>query len=718
MSEREGHDAVKAEEEARLAETLGLVRAALGEAEALHGRIEDGYREAKRYQVAYRGEIDPAEAFQNELALAEVDRRAAQSHEAAAQLRKMLDAPYFARVDFAADGEGGPEAFYLGRFSFAVEGRTVVSDWRSPVAALFYEHDETGPAAYEAPSGRVEGFLSRKRQLGVERGELVYAADSASSVRDEVLARELGRDSDRKMRVIVASIQAEQNRIIRDEEPGTLVIQGVAGSGKTSIALHRVAYLLYRRRGELSSRHVALLSPNRVFADYIAVVLPELGEEPIEAFDLRGVVERALGGSVRVAPARSSVDAVDEAWRERARLKGTAAFADAVLAFLEQVPETAFAAEDLTFGRRTLDAAWIDVRFRAHGGLALEERLDLVAASVVYELESTSVGRDRHAVPTKREARRRLAGMLRAKDALSLYRFFMAEHGWDGALAIGSKRTVEWEDAAPLALLQGAFSGFERYDGVKHLVVDEMQDLTPVQHVLVARLFRCGRTVLGDCCQVVDDGNSATLEDVARAYGAARVVRLTRSYRSTSEIVALANRVKPAAGLEAVEAARRGAAHRRLRGYGRGARADARSRPRLSRERPQDARDPARFRRAGRALRRAALPRRGRPPADRAHGDLRGGRVGGVRQDGEGPRVRRGGRARRRRALLLHRARTHPPLRRGHPRPAPADRPAPGKAEQVPRGVGRRALRTLTRAAGFLCEGRFCFAPWPLRCFT
>ena len=553
MSKREGHDAVRAEEEARLAETLGLLRAALGEAEALHGRIEDGYREAKRYQVAYRGEIDPAEAFQNELALAEVDRRAAQSHEAAAQLRKMLDAPYFARVDCAADGEGEPEAFYLGRFSFAAEGRTVVSDWRSPVAALFYEHDETGPAAYEAPSGRVEGFLSRKRQLGVERGELVYAADSASSVRDEVLARELGRDSDRKMRAIVASIQAEQNRIIRDEEPGTLVIQGVAGSGKTSIALHRVAYLLYRRRGELSSRHVALLSPNRVFADYIAGVLPELGEEPIEAFDLRGVVERALGGSVRVAPARSSVDAVDEAWRERARLKGTAAFADAVLAFLERVPETAFAAEDLTFGRRTLDAAWIDARFRAHGGLALEERLDLVAASVVYELESTSVGRDRHAVPTKREARRRLAGMLRAKDALSLYRLFMAEHGWDGALAIGPKRTVEWEDAAPLALLQGAFSGFERYDGVKHLVVDEMQDLTPVQHALVARLFRCGRTVLGDCCQVVDDGNSATLEDVARAYGAARVVRLTRSYRSTSEIVALANRVKPAAGLEAVE---------------------------------------------------------------------------------------------------------------------------------------------------------------------
>ena len=159
-------------------------------------------------------------------------------------------------MDFQAAGEDAPTPFYLGRFSFSSDEAAVVSDWRSPVAGLFYECDEPGPAGYDAPAGRVEGLLARKRQLGVERGRLGYAADSASTVRDEVLARELGRSSDKKMRTIVASIQAEQNRIIRDEEPGTLVIQGVAGSGKTSIALHRVAYLLYRRRGALSSRAV------------------------------------------------------------------------------------------------------------------------------------------------------------------------------------------------------------------------------------------------------------------------------------------------------------------------------------------------------------------------------------------------------------------------------------------------------------------------------
>lgn len=549
----EESDAVMAEERRRLDATLALLRAERSKAGELLARVDDGYEETKRYMAANRGEIDPSEQFQNELYLKEVDRQAGQAQESIERLDKLLDAPYFARVDFRATGQRDPESFYLGRCAFSCADEAVVSDWRSPVAGLFYEFDEVGPAAFDAPSGRVEGELARKRQLGVEQGRLVYAADSASSVRDEVLARELGRSSDKGMRTIVASIQAEQNRIIRDEEPGTLVIQGVAGSGKTSIALHRVAYLLYRRSAELSSREVAILSPNRVFADYIAGVLPELGEEPVVALDLRSIVERALGGTVQVAPARSSVDGVDEAWRERARAKGTAGFASAVLEYLERAPEEAFAAEDLAFGRRLIEAAWIDERFRAHRGLALSERLDLVAGSVAYELESTSVGRDRHAVPKKREVRAKLDRMLRAKDGLGLYRLFLREHGSGGALALAPKRTVEWEDAAPIALLQGAFSGFETYRSVKHLVVDEMQDLTPVQHALVARLFPCDKTVLGDCHQVVDCGNGASLGDVAAAYGAARTVRLTRSYRSTSEIVALANRVKPVAELEAVE---------------------------------------------------------------------------------------------------------------------------------------------------------------------
>ncbi|MFR1640060.1 MAG: hypothetical protein ACLSVD_13415 [Eggerthellaceae bacterium] len=160
------------------------------------------------------------------------------------------------------------------RFSFSFGGRAVVSDGGRPWRAV---HDfEPGPAHFDAPTGRIEGTLALKRQITVEEGQLVHAVDSGSSVRDDVLQYELSRTSDGEMRSIVASIQKEQNALIRDEAPGTLVIQGVAGSGKTSIALHRVAYLLYRQRRRLrrsrwpSSRRTGCL-------DYVSRVLPELG---------------------------------------------------------------------------------------------------------------------------------------------------------------------------------------------------------------------------------------------------------------------------------------------------------------------------------------------------------------------------------------------------------------------------------------------------------
>ena len=180
--------------------------------------------------------------------------------------------------------------------------------------------------------GRRTGTLALKRQISVEEGRLRYAVDSSSSVRDEVLATVLRRSSDAKMHDIVSSIQREQNAVIRYEEPGTLIIQGVAGSGKTSIALHRVAYLLYRQKERLNSRSVAILSPSRVFSDYISGVLPELGEEPVRQWCLYDLAAMLLGGVAKVAPPRSAADEADPARAARAQAKGTEAFAASLTA--------------------------------------------------------------------------------------------------------------------------------------------------------------------------------------------------------------------------------------------------------------------------------------------------------------------------------------------------------------------------------------------------
>ena len=211
------------------------------------------------------------------------------------RLEKMLDAPFFGRVDFLFEGEDTPESFYIGIGNFAPKAGQIplIYDWRAPVSSLFYDFDQ-GPAFYEAPGGRMDGEVCSKWQYKIRRGRMVYEFESDMKIDDEILKEELGSNSDVQLKNIIRTIQKEQNAIIRNTKDRILVIQGAAGSGKTSVALHRIAYLLYHDRAHLKSSNILILSPNSVFADYISHILPELGEENIQekSFDLCAYRER------------------------------------------------------------------------------------------------------------------------------------------------------------------------------------------------------------------------------------------------------------------------------------------------------------------------------------------------------------------------------------------------------------------------------------------
>ena len=600
-----GSPSIETEEQAHLDEVLGAVRAAVDRARGLAERTEASHREAGAHLAASRGELAPEEAHLSAYELNRMDAQAALAHRSQSRLEKLLDSPYFARVDFVEGGEGASSSAgaavagegslaecqitYLGRFAFTWENQALVSDWRSPVAALFYDF-EPGPAAFEAPAGRREGTLALKRQISVEEGRLRYAVDSSSSVRDEVLATVLGRSSDAKMHDIVSSIQREQNAVIRDEAPGTLVIQGVAGSGKTSIALHRVAYLLYRQKERLTSQSVAILSPSRVFSDYISGVLPELGEEPVRQWSLYDLAALLLEGIAKVAPPVPTADEADSARAARAQAKGTEAFAASLTAWLdaqlgekrasaadrlagaegeragnteaadavEEVTDalSVFEPRDLAVGGDVAEASWLAERFAAYAPVPFDERLDLIAGDALELAHGKTFGRYVHTMPTRRELRGRLLRMMRAKNPLALYKRFLADTGQGALFKAPAKGVVEWEDAFPFVLCALAFAGpdgFAPTSAVRHLVIDEMQDLTPVQHEAISRLFRCDRTILGDVNQLVDGRAVSAPETVAAHYPGARVVRLMTSYRSTSEITELAARVMPVAGLVAVQ---------------------------------------------------------------------------------------------------------------------------------------------------------------------
>ncbi len=212
------------------------------------------------------------------------------------RLGRILDIPYFGRIDFMEQRAGSSTMpVYIGIHTFydAKHRMNLIYDWRAPISRMFYDH-ELGEADYSSPAGKVFGKISLKRQYRIRNGKMEYMIESSLTVHDDILQKELSSNSDDKMKNIVTTIQREQNRIIRNEDAHVLIIQGVAGSGKTSIALHRIAYLLYTLKGRISSKDILIISPNKVFADYISNVLPELGEESVPEISQEQILSKAL----------------------------------------------------------------------------------------------------------------------------------------------------------------------------------------------------------------------------------------------------------------------------------------------------------------------------------------------------------------------------------------------------------------------------------------
>lgn len=319
-------------ERQHLAETLQLLTSEL---KRLTGDIDRSARtidERKKHlwdnlrdmdfaeEANYRGEVDMSVRLAEHAVMLQQ------------RIERLLESPYFGRVDFRTNGETGATPYYIGihNFSDPETQEIVIHDWRAPVSSLFYDF-ESGAASFETPQGTTQGDITGKWQYKIQGGRLEYMFETSLNIDDEVLQRELSQSADDKMKNIVATIQREQNAVIRNETAEVLILQGVAGSGKTSIALHRVAFLLYRFKDTLSSNNVMILSPNKVFGDYIADVLPELGEEKVAEIDFDKIAAKYLAKLTDYETFSEQVvtllDQVDDAVAERIRYKATPEFA-------------------------------------------------------------------------------------------------------------------------------------------------------------------------------------------------------------------------------------------------------------------------------------------------------------------------------------------------------------------------------------------------------
>ena len=474
------------------------------------------------------------------------------------RLTKILAIPYFGRIDFLEKKENSKVMpIYIGIHTFYdPESRaTLIHDWRAPVSSMFYDH-ELGEAGYRSPSGEIKGEISLKRQYRIRGGKMEFMIESALTVHDDILQKELSSNVDDKMKNIVATIQRGQNQIIRNEDIRTLIIQGVAGSGKTSIALHRIAYLLYTFRDSISSKDILIISPNKVFSDYISNVLPELGEETVPETSmeqiLSGVLEHKYKYQTYFGLVNELLEKPSSSLIDRIAYKASFGFISELDKFILHIENTYFKAADVKLTKYiTIPAPFIEEQYLRFNRYPIRRRFDAMAdymldmLKIQYAFTVTTAGRNL----LKKEIRLMFAG----NNDIQVYKDFFKWTNNPGMFKMRKGHTLEYSDLAPLAYLHLALEGNGNQPfRVKHLLIDEMQDYSPIQYKVIQKLFPCRKTVLGDAGQSVNPYGSSTAETIQKSLTASEIMKLCKSYRSTFEITDFAQKIHPNAELEPV----------------------------------------------------------------------------------------------------------------------------------------------------------------------
>ena len=530
----------------RLAQADAAILEGEKEIEDMHEYYWENYTEMDQYGY---------EDYDNQQALFRQMNANEEQFRLRKRFKKMQDSPFFGRVDFRYDGDEEAETFYIGigNLSESAGSLPLVYDWRAPVSGLFYDYDK-GSASYEAPSGIFEGEVTSKWQYKIRKGKMLYEFESDVKIDDEILGAELGSNGEVQLKNIVRTIQKEQNEIIRNTKDRIMVIQGAAGSGKTSVALHRIAYLLYHDRENLKSSNVLILSPNGVLADYISHILPELGEENIRemSFDLFAYRElKDIVGDCEDRYDQIEHTVLNPKIQDICREKQSPEFVSKLDGFVLRLEDELMNFRDVEYRGCTLsEKEIIDLFYFKFLDVPLLSRMHSVAEYFIDQVETL---RDRDLSDEEREeVMECFRSMYETRDCYVLYSRFLEKEGYRPLPHCQiEKRRLRYEDVYPVLYLKYTLYQCRNHHGIKHVVVDEMQDYSWIQYLLIHKMFPCRMTILGDKAQTMEDETQDVLKFLPKIFGKdIRKIVMNRSYRNTMEVAKYANHLT---GIEDME---------------------------------------------------------------------------------------------------------------------------------------------------------------------
>ncbi|MBR6820962.1 MAG: UvrD-helicase domain-containing protein [Bacilli bacterium] len=464
------------------------------------------------------------------------------------KLFRIKDNPYFASVVFE-DEDKERYSVYLGLTYLKDDDYgNIIYDWRSPICSLFYDF-EVGPCAYAAPGGPVKGNLIRKRQYKIQDRKLLSAFDNSMNIDDDLLQEVLATDSNDKMKNIVNTIQQEQNNVIRNVRDKTLIVSGIAGSGKTSVALHRIAFLLYKINN-LTSNDVLIFSPNQIFTEYISNVLPELGEDNTLQTTFNDYLSSNITEFQEVEP---FMDFIGKFYSEKVsnpeliRYKQSDGIINDINLYIDDYIRKARVIRDFTENKiyTVYKEDLNDLLHNRYNTLPFFERVDIIAEKLS---EANYKGSTKKKPTYKKMIMENSSFVKDYKDIFT--GFFSSEFckirmNDEELRRFNKSKTIGYDDALLFVYMKGLLEGFPYEKDIRQVVIDEAQDYNYLQYLIISKIFRNSNfTILGDVNQTINPYYKYdSLDILANIFKQSKCISLTKTYRSSPEIIEFTNKI-------------------------------------------------------------------------------------------------------------------------------------------------------------------------------